>query len=82
LNKERPSGANKVAFLLRKGSWGKSNVTRNRFRRVLREAYRNSKHILPQGYDIVILAKNMNIETGSGIIEKELADVFKKVAEK
>lgn len=82
LKRERPLDANRAAFLLRKGLYNKSSVTRNRFRRILREAYRNTKHILPPGHDIIILAKNITSITRSAVIEQELADAFKEIVEK
>lgn len=80
--RDTPSGVNRVAFLLRKGLYNKSTVTRNRFRRILREGYRKTKYILAPGHDIIILAKNITRETRSTIIEQELADVFKKIVKK
>lgn len=69
---------NRVAFLIRKKLYNKKIVLRNRFRRVLKEAYRKAKHFLPAGYDILILATNIKKHTKSYLIEKEMADVFKK----
>jgi ribonuclease P protein component len=33
-------------------------VTRNRLKRVIREFYRHYKHRLPQGFDVVIIARS------------------------
>lgn len=83
LRREKPcSGINRVAFLVRKGLYNKSIVTRNRLRRILREAYRRTKHILPPACDIVLLMKNATRGTRSYIIEKELRDVFKELIKK
>ena len=82
LKRERPLGTNRAAFLLRKGLYNKSAVTRNRFRRILREAYRKTKHILPPGYDIILLVKNGTMKTTSTVIEQELRNVFKESIEK
>ena len=73
---------NRVAFIIRRGLYNKRPVLRNRFRRVLREAYRQTKYLLPPGYDIVILANNIKEDTRSISIEEELRDVFKKCSKK
>ncbi|MFA4991357.1 MAG: ribonuclease P protein component [Candidatus Omnitrophota bacterium] len=73
---------NRCAFICRKGLHQKKSVLRNRIRRVLREAYRKKKHLFPTGYDIVIIAKGVKEYTKSGLVEKEIADVFKKHVKK
>ncbi len=73
---------NRAAFIIKKNLHNKKLVLRNRFRRLLREAYRKTKHLLPQGHDIVILAKNVKPHTGSVLLEADLANVFKKYVEK
>jgi len=78
LKRDNDLGLNRAAFTIRKGLHIKKAVVRNRLKRVLREAYRKHKHLLPAGYDIVILAKNMAGYTKSSIIEGELAYVFKE----
>lgn len=76
------SGTNRCAFICRKGLHQKKSVLRNRIRRVLREAYRKTKHLFPAGYDIVIIAKGIKEYTKSNLIEKEISDVFKKRVKK
>ena len=82
LKKETDSHINRVAFIVRKNLCNKKAVLRNRFRRLLREAYRKTKHILPTGYDIVLLATNINKNTKSTVLEREIADAFKKCIKK
>ena len=79
---ETDSGINRAAFLVRKNLYNKKSVLRNRFRRVLREAYRKTKHMLPTGHDIVILATRINKSTRSEAVERELNHVFKKYSKK
>ena len=73
---------NRVAFIIQRQAYKKSLVLRNRFRRILREAYRKTKHLLSPGHDIVILANNVRKDTRSITIEKEIKDVFKKCSKK
>lgn len=69
---------NRAAFIIRKSLYKKKTVFRNRFRRIIREGYRNSKFLLLSGHDIVILANRLDHKTKSTEIEKELCNVFKK----
>ena len=69
---------NRAAFVIKKSLYNKKTVLRNRFRRIIRESYRNSKFLLLPGHDIVILANRLNNKTKSTDIEKELRNVFKK----
>jgi ribonuclease P protein component len=69
---------NRAAFIIKKILYNKKTVLRNRFRRIIREGYRNSKFLLLPGHDIIILATRVNNKTKSTEIEKELRDVFKK----
>jgi len=77
---KRDHGAliNRAAFIIRKRIYSKKIVLRNRFRRVLRESYRKTKHLLSPGHDIVILANALKKDTKSDAVEKEMAYVFKK----
>jgi len=74
----KPSPTNRAAIVCKKSLHNKSSILRNRIKRVLREAYRKTKHILPSGHDIVILGTDIDKNTKPGILEKELTDVFKK----
>jgi len=76
------SAINKAAFIPKKNLYNKKIVLRNRFRRILREAYRKTKHLLPGGYDIVILATKVNKKTKSIAIEREIQNAFKKCVKK
>jgi len=73
---------NRAAFICKKAVHGKKAVFRNRVRRILREAYRRAKHILPAGFDIVIVGKNIARDTLSREIEKEITDELKKYIKK
>ncbi|MCX5687723.1 MAG: ribonuclease P protein component [Candidatus Omnitrophica bacterium] len=75
-------GFNKAAFICKKALHQKKSVLRNRVRRVLREAYRKTKYILPIGHDIVIVGTSINQKTLSVKIEREISDVFKKYSKK
>lgn len=82
LKRTSDTGINRCAFICRKALYDKKAVLRNRFRRVLREAYRKTKNLLPKGYDIVILATHIKKNTKSTLIESEISDVFKKCFKK
>jgi ribonuclease P protein component len=73
---------NKAAFICKKALHQKKSVLRNRIRRILKEAYRRTKYILPAGYDIVIVGTKIIHSTFSADIERELLDVFKKYSKK
>ena len=76
---KRPDfGVNKAAFICKKALHQKKSVLRNRVRRILREAYRKTKHILPAGHDIIIVGTRITKDTLSVAIEREVLDVFKK----
>lgn len=76
--------ANRAAFIIRKILYKKKIVLRNRFRRVLREAYRNSKSLsrLSSGHDVVILANRLDKKTKSQEIEKEIKNAIKRYIKK
>lgn len=73
---------NKAAFICKKALHQKKAVLRNRVRRILREAYRQTKFILPVGHDIVIVATKITQNTLSKEIEREILDGFKKYIKK
>jgi len=77
LKRETGSSVNRVAFVIRKDLYNKKSVLRNRFKRLLREAYRKTKHLLLDGYDIVILATGIRKNTKSAVLEKDMVNVFK-----
>lgn len=80
---KRPDAViNKAAFICKKALHQKKSVLRNRIRRVLREAYRKTKYVLPAGYDIVIIGTRLTQNTLSSEIEREIIDVFKKYIKK
>jgi ribonuclease P protein component len=80
--KKQDTRVNKAAFICKKTLHQKKSVLRNRVRRLLREAYRQTKQILPAGHDIVIVGTRIAKDTLSTGIERELADVFKKYSKK
>jgi ribonuclease P protein component len=82
---KRPdAGINRAAFICKKVLHQKKSVLRNRIRRLLKEAYRRTKHIFPvhTGHDIVILGTRVTKNTLSTEIEREIIDVFKKYTKK
>jgi ribonuclease P protein component len=78
LRENHRRGFNRVAFIVKKDLYNKKLVLRNRYKRILREAYRKTKYLLPSGFDIVILATGLKKDTKSLAVERELRDVFKK----
>lgn len=80
--KTQYSEGNRAAFICRKNLYQKKTVLRNRIRRVLREAYRKTKYILPPGHDIVLLGTNITQKTKSLILEQEIKSVFQKYIKK
>jgi len=80
--KKPESGFNKAAFICKKALHQKKSVLRNRVRRILREAYRKTKYILPAGHDIIIVGTRITRNTLSAEIEREVLDVFKKYSKK
>ncbi len=53
-------------------------VKRNRVKRLLREFFRLHKHLLPQGYDVVIIAKPQAGNLDYHQVKKELSQVLCK----
>jgi len=80
--KKPDSDFNKAAFICKKALHQKKSVLRNRVRRILREAYRKTKHILPAGHDIIIVGTRIAKDALSVEIEREVLDVFKKYSKK
>ncbi|MBU0759856.1 MAG: ribonuclease P protein component [Candidatus Omnitrophica bacterium] len=80
--RDASSHTNRAAFIIKKSLYDKKTVLRNRFRRVIREAYRNSKFLLFPGHDIVILSGCLDKNTSSATVEKDLRHVFKQYIEK
>jgi ribonuclease P protein component len=80
--KRHDAGVNKAAFICKKALHQKKSVLRNRIRRLLKEAYRKTKHIFPVGHDIVIVGTRVTKNTLSTEIEREIIDVFKKYTKK
>lgn len=76
------SESNRAAFIIRKNLYNKKLVLRNRFRRILREGYRNTKNLLSPCHDLIILGVNLKKDTKSSEIQKELTHVFKKCIKK
>lgn len=62
--RKNPYGFNRVGFTASK-KIGKAHV-RNRARRVLAAAYRQARELLPQGYDIVFVARTATAQVKSG----------------
>jgi ribonuclease P protein component len=48
-------------------------VVRNRAKRLLREIYRRNKHLFPQGYDYILIAKYGMADTGYHELAQEIA---------
>ncbi len=82
LEQNEAPGLNRVAFVPTRNSHRGKIVLKNRYKRVLREAYRQVKKSSPIGYDTVILGTNINKQTKSTEIEKDLTSVFKKISKK
>ena len=82
LKKDTGALVNRAGFIIRRRLYNNKTVLRNRFRRILREAYRNTKHLLPPGHDIVILAGSIDKSTKTGAIDRELRSIFEKYSKK
>jgi len=80
--KRTDAGVNKAAFICKKALHQKKSVLRNRVRRILKEAYRKTRHVFSAGYDIVIIGTKITPATLSTQIEREIIDVFKKYIKK
>ena len=82
LEQNEAPGLNRVAFVPTRNSHRGKIVLKNRYKRVIKEAYRQVKKFLPVGYDTLILGTNINKHTKSTEIEKDLLSVFKKFSKK
>jgi ribonuclease P protein component len=80
--KKQDACVNKAAFICKKTLHQKKSILRNRVRRLLREAYRQTKQMLPDSHDIVIVGTRIVKGALSTDIERELTDVFKKYSKK
>ncbi|HWN98879.1 MAG TPA: ribonuclease P protein component [Blastocatellia bacterium] len=58
-----------------------NSVERNRARRLVREAFRKNKWLLPNGVDIVINVKRRLIDASYGALEGDLITFLKKVGD-
>lgn len=59
-----------------------NSVERNRARRLVREAFRKNKWLVPNGVDIVINVKRSLVEAGYGDLEAEFIAFLKRAGEK
>ncbi len=67
----------RAAFLVPKELCNKKAVLRNRFRRIIKEAYRKKKHLFKGSFDIIILALRLKTNTKSSELELDMENVFK-----
>ncbi len=69
---------NRKAFLSSKKVGG--SVERNRARRIMREAYRSVEEKLPQGYDLLFIARSTITEKDAGTedIRSSMLTAFKR----
>ncbi|MFH1479535.1 MAG: ribonuclease P protein component [Candidatus Omnitrophota bacterium] len=82
LEREKEFSGNRVAFLVGKHLYNKKAVLRNQYRRILREAYRNTKHSLDGSFDIVLTAGSISKNTTLEAIKGDLENVFKRCNKK
>ena len=68
---------NRIGFIVSKGV-DKRAVTRNRVRRLLREAYRQNKGKLKEGRDLVVVAKEGAGKLSFLEVQKVLLQLFRK----
>jgi ribonuclease P protein component len=55
-------------------------VTRNRTRRLVREAFRRNRALLPDGMDIVVVAKRTAAGCGAAAIAEDLAEIGRRAS--
>jgi len=56
-------------------------VRRNRWRRLIREAFRKNKQALPVGFDLVVIVKPQQVPTVLSDVAAQLIDVARRAAE-
>ena len=57
-------------------------VRRNRIRRMVREAFRLTKHELPRGFDMVVMPRVPWNEPGLEALKKDLAEAARRAVER
>ncbi|HHX92398.1 MAG TPA: ribonuclease P protein component [Clostridiales bacterium] len=67
---------NRQAFLASK-KVGKS-VQRNRARRLMKESYRQMKHLLPTGWDFIFIARHTILDTKCEDVRKSMEAALKR----
>lgn len=74
-----PAASNKMGVVVSKRTFHLS-VQRNRAKRLMRESYRLSKHLLMPGYWIILLGRRKLVldETKSDDVRKDLLRIFRK----
>lgn len=74
---KNPFSANRLGITVNK-KVGKS-VKRNRVKRLIRESYRMYEEFVPEGLDIIFVARNVQSEFGYDEIHREMKFLLKKV---